>query len=161
MKLLISLLALSTLGFAQKKPDAQAPIEKQIARYVQGMQKKDIKIVASVMTPDFKAVTKTGMAAQGTDVLDGLKKLFGQVKKISLTCKIQSLKMEKRNAHLVTHNIMDIEVPDDKGNIGTLRTDSTNDEIWVPANGSYKIIYSKQLTNKVTLNGRPIQNGGG
>lgn len=151
---------LTCLSLAQKKSSAQVAVEKQIAVYIKAMQNKDLKGVQSVMMPDFKAINQTGMTAQGKDVFAQLANFFKQAQSISISCSIQSFKLEKGNAHILSHNVMSIKLLDERGSVATLKSDSKSDEIWIPVKGTYKIQSSRQTENKVTLNGRPIKNGG-
>jgi ketosteroid isomerase-like protein len=155
---LLTFACLAAVSLAQK-PAAQKAVEKQIAKYCQAMQRKDIKGVQAVVMPDFIAYGTNGKSAKGKDVFRQMGDLFYQVKKISLSCTITSFKMDKGNARIVSKNVMDVELPGPDGKIGKLHNESTSDELWVPAGGTYKVQTSKQLTNTATFNGKPVTGG--
>lgn len=143
------------MAFAQSKSSQQQALEKQIAKYCQAMGKKDIRGVQAVMRPDYVSISKSRQTQDLKTSLAAISDLFAQAKRVAITCTIKSFKMEKGNAHIQSHNVLEYDLPAAGGKIAKVRDVSTSDEIWSPTNGTFKIKIAKEVAHSLTVNGKP------
>lgn len=154
--LLFAFAAFTSVAVAQQKTEAQKAIEKQVATYAKGMEGKDLRSVIGIFAPTFSAVDHKGVTHNRDRVVIQLKSLFASAKKIHVATTITSFKLEKGQARLTAHDVLDVDVPDGRGKLMKYRADSVSDEIWVPLNATWKIKSSRTVNEKQTLDGKPV-----
>ncbi len=146
---------------AQQSSSPRQLVEKQMARFVVAMEKRDIDGIKALMTPDFKATGLDGKSVDLNGFIQQAKMLFKATKYIKVADSIQTFKLEGGNAHVVSKNSLYFTVEGQNGKPVKYHNESTTDEIWVPANGTFKIKTDKALTEKRTVDGKPVPNGKG
>ncbi|HVT14311.1 MAG TPA: nuclear transport factor 2 family protein [Fimbriimonadaceae bacterium] len=154
--LVLAVVSVAALSLAQQKTGAQRIIEKQMAGYVKAMETKDVRGVMAILAPTFSATDAKGVVHNRERVVIQLKSLFATAKTIHVVTKIKSFKLEKGVAHLTTTNVLEVDIPAGKTKMTKYRSDSVNDEAWVPTNGTWKIQSSKTVTEKQLVDGKPI-----
>lgn len=138
---------------------AQGPrlaVERQIAKYVAAMQRKDAAGVAAIMTPDFVAIDRLGQTTPQAEVLARLRTLFARAKTIGSSCVIRSFKASGSEVRLTAANVLALEVPATPKKVSRIRVESVTEEVWTPAKGVYRIRSSKTVSERTTLDGKVI-----
>lgn len=105
-------------------------------------------------TPDYAQV-ENGKRTSRQECLQGaLQMLQGKYKKIDW--KIQSFKSGPKEAHSVEQWVYQMTQRGEDGEDHVLVMTDTEDNLWVPTSTGWKVKSVKVLTNKVTLDGEPI-----
>jgi len=149
------LLLAAVLGSAQRKPDARGLIEAQISRLEQAYAGRDFEGVRSVMAATFQGIGIDRHTYSLAAYLQQVKLLFSMAKEIKLSVTIQSLAVDKGSCRVFTKEILDFKIPNSKKKLDAFRVVSSNEEIWVPSNGVFKISIEKQKSQSRMVNGRP------
>ena len=156
----VTVLALCTVGFAQKGPKADAVIPAMFKQAEKAFEAKNTDAISKGTTADFTE-TSMGKTAKKAESMKGLKQFLGMFKTVHCKYTMTSLKSKGNSATTTeTIHLWGDSMPDPKthksGKIDASRNQTCN---WV-LQGGHWLVKSMVATNeKMTLNGKPMMGG--
>lgn len=157
-------LCLMTAGVASARADAASDAKKAVeanfAKMAAAITKKDVNGYTQFLTDDFVNITKGGQRKNKQQEAATIGQAVQMAKSMKFRIKMTKFALQNGKA-LVTANVTGTLVlpnPQTKKD-STLVGDSVEEFVWVKSGSSWKIKQEKELSSKMTVDGKVLPGG--
>jgi hypothetical protein len=150
----IAFAGLTLNALADSSP--QAEIQKRIALADSALVHKNLKLLLTTITKDFKGIDHRGNVVANADSFEHLRRMFDQSRNIVSTTKILKFRWDGLTATLVTDNYLSLYV---KASGNRFESRGQNEDKWVRENGVFRMMSSRTLRKQEFLNGKLMRGG--
>jgi ketosteroid isomerase-like protein len=148
----LGLMALAPIATASGADSLRQTLDARYAAVTKAIQKRDITIVAAMLTPDYVAVSPSGRKLKRSDVLQQFQLQANAMGRVSWPRHIDSLTVTGTTATaVVSGHFTGYTLGKQSHKVELI---ATTRDTWVKTAGAWKLKASKLMTNKVLFDGK-------
>jgi hypothetical protein len=142
---------------ADAAADARKAIVAAYAKQSAAIPKGDFKSFEDTHTPDFYEVDKSGRKQELKRIVQAMSGIMSFVKNLKRSVSIQSVTVKGANATVAATEKVDAQIPNPQTNkTSNMHAERTISDTWISKNGKWLRKESKTLTEKQSMDGKPM-----
>ncbi len=142
---------------ADATADARKAIEANYAKMAAALNKKDADGYTQFYTDDYVKISKDGQKKNKAQATADLKAALQQMKTAKFAIKVVKFALQQGKATANAQLNLAMSAPNPStGKISQVTVNAVNEFIWVHSGTAWKIKQSKDMSSKMTVDGKPV-----
>jgi ketosteroid isomerase-like protein len=161
MGMLLSVLVLSALVSGVRADDAavRKALDAQYAKFSQGMIKKDMKAMFSLLTPDATFKEVGGQIMTREQMSKMMEQMMGTMTISKIGNKVETLKVKGNTAIADVTSRSSGKMKGQDGKTHTVAYVSKSRDTWTKTAGGWKLKRIEAISETMTMDGKPVSYG--